>query len=256
MNSLTDVLNLAFSKGPVISSSNCSTIGNSLIVAPHPDDESLACGGTIALLRNAGFAVHVVFTTNGTMSHPNSKIYRAHKLLLLREAEAVKALSRLGVASNMIRFLRLPDSKLDNLEVSESNRAIGILKELLLEFKPKTVFLPWRNDPHPDHMASFKFAQASVDSLRDQGFQFRILEYPVWFWERTQVSEFSKEKSMALWKVNIETNLDLKRSAIAEHASQLGKVIMDDPTGFVLSEAMLDHFSNEEEVFFEYLNEF
>lgn len=255
MNSLNDVLNLVFSKGPLISSSNCSTIGNSLIVAPHPDDESLACGGTIALLRNAGFSVSVVFTTNGTMSHPNSKIYRSSELQLLREAEAVKALSKLGVDSNMIRFLRFQDSKMDSLDILESNNAIAQLKELFLEFKPKSIFLPWRNDPHPDHIASFKLALAAINSLRDQGFQFQVLEYPVWFWERTKVSEFIKEKGMNLWKVKIEENLPLKRSAIAEHASQLGKIIMDDPTGFVISDAMLDHFSNKEEIFFEYLNQ-
>ncbi|TCK85302.1 PIG-L family deacetylase [Albibacterium bauzanense] len=75
METLKAALDSSFIKGPIISDSSSSVIGNSLILVPHPDDESLACGGTIALLRKNKFSVHLIFITDGTMSHPNSKIY-------------------------------------------------------------------------------------------------------------------------------------------------------------------------------------
>ena len=67
-------------------------IGNALVIAPHPDDESLGCGGTIALLRQRGYSVHVLFVSDGTMSHPNSPAYPAERLRKVREAEALDAL--------------------------------------------------------------------------------------------------------------------------------------------------------------------
>ena len=48
------------------------TLGPTVVVAPHPDDESLGCGGLLALLRRAGVAVGAVLVSDGTMSHPSS----------------------------------------------------------------------------------------------------------------------------------------------------------------------------------------
>ena len=84
--------------------------GTTLVIAPHQDDESLGCGGTIALLRSKDIPVHVLFTSDGSMSHPNSKEYPAEKLMLLREDEALNALKILGVERDAVIFMRLKDS--------------------------------------------------------------------------------------------------------------------------------------------------
>ena len=73
--------------------------GTTLVVAPHPDDESLGCGGAIALLRQQEQTVQVLFVSDGSMSHPNSQKYSAEARRDLREQEARNALAILGVST-------------------------------------------------------------------------------------------------------------------------------------------------------------
>jgi len=251
MEILNAALDSVFVKGPIISDSDSSIIGNSLILVPHPDDESLACGGTIALLRKNGFAVHLVFITDGTMSHPNSKSYPSERLRDLREEEAKKASKILNISEDSIHFLRLPDSNMNKLDSVRFQDASRTLQAYILEIQPTTIFLPWRNDPHPDHIATWNLGVDAINNITHR-FQPRVLEYLVWFWERTDVSQLVQENEVNLWKVQIKDELTKKKQAILQHASQLGQIIEDDPTGFSLSNEMLEHFYQQEEFFFEY----
>ncbi|MGC1345662.1 MAG: PIG-L family deacetylase, partial [Methyloceanibacter sp.] len=68
-----------------------------VILAPHPDDESLACGGLIAEARRVGSRVAVIFVSDGTGSHPNSAAFPPKRLKALREDEAKRACAELGL---------------------------------------------------------------------------------------------------------------------------------------------------------------
>ena len=82
--------------------------GGVLVLAPHPDDESLGCGGLIAAALAAGRRLGVVFLSDGAASHPG---HPAAALRAMREAEARAALTRLGAPDGAARFLGLPDSR-------------------------------------------------------------------------------------------------------------------------------------------------
>ncbi|RKJ98019.1 PIG-L family deacetylase, partial [Pseudoroseomonas wenyumeiae] len=71
--------------------------GGLVVLAPHPDDESLGCGGLLAAAAQAGRAVAVVFVSDGGASHPRSRRYPRLALRRLREAEALAALAALGL---------------------------------------------------------------------------------------------------------------------------------------------------------------
>lgn len=75
-----------------------------LVVAPHPDDECLGCGGAIALLQSIGCHVHILVISDGTMSHPHSRQYPAAALRSLREQETRSAMAILGVDIHRITF--------------------------------------------------------------------------------------------------------------------------------------------------------
>jgi len=249
-----NIANKTVINGPVITSSNLQEIGNAIIVAPHPDDESLACGATIGLLRKNGFAVKVIFITDGTMSHPNSKSFPSESLRRLREQEGKKALAILNVNPDEVHFMCLPDSKVGSLSAANLSKASKILEDYIIGFRPKTIFLPWRKDPHPDHIASWHLSQHAMNEVyNDFNFQARVLEYPVWFLERG-TDELAQENSITLWKVKTSETLLDKKKAIGAHASQLGLIIHDDPQGFALSNEMLEKFYQPEEPFFEYCN--
>lgn len=123
-------------------------LGVTLVVAPHPDDESLGCGGTISRLRQLGCPVHVVFVSDGSMSHPNSPTYPADRLRALREAEAREAVEILGIAPEQVTFLRLPDSRVPGPSQPEFSGAVTSMVQVLTRVKPTTVLVPWRRDPH------------------------------------------------------------------------------------------------------------
>ncbi len=80
-----------------------------MVLAPHPDDESLGCGGMIAAACEAGTPPVVVFVTDGAASHPGSRRFGATARRDIREQEARRAAAALGLAEDRLVFLRLPD---------------------------------------------------------------------------------------------------------------------------------------------------
>ena len=80
-----------------------------LVVAPHPDDESLGCGGLIAKLAAAGRLFHTLFVTDGGASHSASFKWPRRRLAAQREWEAADALHFLGIGGHARTFLRLRD---------------------------------------------------------------------------------------------------------------------------------------------------
>lgn len=224
------------------------TIGSALVMAPHPDDESLGCGGTIALLRGAGYAVHVLFVSDGTMSHPHSKAYPAPRLRDLREQEAREALRRLHVDADACTFLRYPDRRVPTSQDSGFPEAVARLATLLDEVKPNTVFMPWQRDPHPDHRACWQMGMAAV---RQSHVTPRLLEYLIWLWELGTPDDLPKPDERNVWQVAIESVMTQRNRAIAAHQSQVTRLIDDDPTAFYLSPELLRHFEPPRELFLE-----
>ncbi|MCU1492135.1 MAG: phosphatidylinositol alpha-mannosyltransferase [Acidimicrobiaceae bacterium] len=116
-----------------------------VVIAPHPDDETIGCGGTLALLASAGSEVRVIIATDGEASLEAA--CGGREVARRRRIRAIAACERLGVRPPM--FLGLPDAGLD--------RCSDLLDKLLAreidEFEPDLVFAPWMLDGHPDHRA-------------------------------------------------------------------------------------------------------
>jgi len=210
-----------------------------LVVAPHPDDETLGCGGAIALLRSIGCDVSVLVVSDGTLSHPNSKKYPPQALLELRESETISALAILGVETTAINFLRLPDGSVSSKNPDLSN--------YLTQVAPEIVFLPLRYDPHLDHRASFELISNALTSLKIPA---RRIEYPIWDWDDSQSKNWDDSK-LKSWRLDISFVGELKQQAIACYRSQITNLIDDDPQGFRLTEEMLANFTRPVEVYLE-----
>ena len=127
-----------------------------------------------------GYAVHVLFVSDGTMSHPNSKAYPASRQRDLREQEAREALRRLNVDADACTFLRYPDRLVPTSHDANFPEAVTRVANLLDEVKPTTLFMPWQRDPHPDHRACWQMGMAAVQQSHAKP---RILEYLIWLWE-------------------------------------------------------------------------
>ena len=216
--------------------------GRTLILAPHPDDESLGCGGIIAALCAAGWPPLVVVLTDGAGSHPQSRRYPPERLRAVRRAETAEAASALGLPGPALHFLDLPDT-LAPTDGPTFETAVDALASLGAECR--TVLATWTGDPHCDHVAAHKMAHATA---RRGGL--RHLAYPIWGWTLPPDAAVPEREHKGIegWRVDIADHLPAKRRAIASHASQLGALIPDDPSGVVLPEAMLAHFDRPYEV--------
>lgn len=222
--------------------------GPVVVIAPHQDDESLGCGGMIALAARLGIEVHVVFTTDGSQSHPGSAKYPHDVLVSLREKEAVDALLILGVPQTNIHFLRMPDGALPSSAEEDFDSAVVQVAGMLDRLQPKTIFLPWRRDPHRDHRATW---QITIAALKQAATPLLIFEYFIWLWERAAAEDHPLAQEGTLCYVDIAGTVQLKQKAIMAHVSQTTGLIDDDEHGFTLSAEMLGHFKDPKEYFIE-----
>jgi LmbE family N-acetylglucosaminyl deacetylase len=148
-----------------------------LVVAPHPDDETLGCGGLIARLVAAGSIVHTVFVTDGGASHPHSRAWPRPRLTALREREATEALAALGAGESPRTFLRLSDAAMPPIGTTAFSEARDVLVGILGDLRPDLVVLPWRRDPHCDHRDGWRLAREAVRQCAQDP---PILEYAIW----------------------------------------------------------------------------
>lgn len=148
-----------------------------MVLAPHPDDETLGAGIALQQAIAAGAAVRVVFATAGEANPwPQRWIERRWHLNAddrqrwgaRRSEEARDALSRLGVDPAAAVFMGWPDGGILPLLISDGDRVIAQLGSLLAAFQPTRVILPCIRDQHPDHSALNLIARAALLGMDEQ----------------------------------------------------------------------------------------
>ena len=147
--------------------------GRLLVVAPHPDDETLGCGGTILRTTDAGGVADIAFVTDGSRSH--SRFMDPTDLAGVRRSEATAAATVLGVGPGRVHFLGFVDGRLDD----DHDTAAAALADLVSDLRPDHVLVPSRLDQQRDHLAARRAALAAV---RRSGGGAEVLEFPIWFW--------------------------------------------------------------------------
>ena len=206
--------------------------GGLLVVAPHPDDESLGCGGAIALACRSGRRVAVLVVSDGAGSHPHSRAYPPRRLVAVRRDETQDALACLGLAPDAVSFLDLPDRAVP----SSSTAAVAAIGAAAERVAAGAIFVTSPLDPHCDHQAAYALArQAATDTGR------ALYVYPIW--SRTLPDDAMLDVAVPDgFRLAVADVLDLKRQAIAAHRSQVSDLIPDDPTGFRLLPEMIARF--------------
>jgi LmbE family N-acetylglucosaminyl deacetylase/glycosyltransferase involved in cell wall biosynthesis len=171
-----------------------------LILAPHPDDEVIGCGGLIAQHLRENRAVRVLVATDGAEADPSAgdrDAYRAR-----REEESLRALALLGASD--VHFLRFPDRGLDDAVTTP-------IREHLTAFKPDLICVPSPIEIHPDHLA---LSRAFCDLVqRDESLFADLAIARVAFYE---VSQPLRPNTL----VDITDVAAEKYRAIAAHESQ------------------------------------
>lgn len=172
--------------------------GSVLVLAPHPDDESLGCGGALALHHRQGDPVKVVFVTDGAAGDPQG-YYKDGDYREVRRAEARRAASILGV--DELVFWDYPDGKL-----AEAHDLGERLRTLLTTDRPDTLYRPSTLEIHPDHWALGVGVEEVLRQYRPTHGDFC---YEIW----AAVQPTHALDITAVW--------DLKRKAVEQYESQL-----------------------------------
>ena len=206
--------------------------GKTIVFAPHQDDETLACGGTIYLNKQVGTCVKIVFMTDGSNSH--SGMISRDELRDIRASEAVAAARDLGVEKKDLIFLGYEDGKLNDNRDGAVNRVGDILERE----EPKSIFIPSLNEPPIGHWVT---AEIVLSALRKLAFLTSVYEYPVWLWYQWPWIRVNRDRDRWLtsWKrkiksapgfnpifqfrygVNIKDILNVKMSALQNYSSQM-----------------------------------
>ena len=173
-----------------------------LIIAPHPDDECIGCGGAICRHVQRGDKVHAVFLTSGELGLKELPRAQAWQT---REEEARNAAKILRLTS--VEFLRCPDWMLSDETPGLTEKLAPVLQRLV----PELIYLPHPHEWHPDHKAA---SPALRDALRVSGIATPQLRgYEVW----TPLAEYDHVE-------NISDVMDTKLKALGEHRSQISQL--------------------------------
>lgn len=175
-----------------------------IIVSPHPDDETLATGGLIAWQRKRDVPVQVIAVTDGDAAYPDQGLADR------RRVEQERALQVLGVQTNCISRLAIPDSKV----AAHEHRLTEFLYEVVTP--ESLVFAPWSLDWHADHEACGRAAERACTAKGAQS-----ISYFFWTWHAKTPDSIA---SLNLRRFELDASLQqLKHKALQEHQSQLAR---------------------------------
>ena len=213
-------------------------IDHLVVVAAHPDDETLMAGGLIALADRSGIQVDVVVATDGEASHPHSPTHLPADLVPLRRAEIAAGLRVLGPTATL-HTLGLGDGALTDHRDRLASTLVGIIGQ---RGASTLLVSTWRGDKHPDHEAA-ALASASAAWRTDA----RFLEAPIWLWHWASPDENLPPGPLIPLPADV---VALKACAMQQHRSQIAPLSGlpgDEP---ILGPDMLSHFARDTEVFF------
>lgn len=191
--------------------------GPLFVLAPHPDDESIGCGGLISACVHAGVTVFVQVLTDGRHSHPASSEWPPDRIAAEREIEARRAAVHMGLHPEAISFERSIDGTL-LFDWQAAERIALRVVERARNWPAPVILAPWRGDPHPDHMAA-----AVIGDLIEQAHATaRGLRYLVWAHARPMADAIEAERvcrfEIGRWRAQ-------KRRAIYAHRTQTSSLV-------------------------------
>ncbi|MCW2525412.1 MAG: putative LmbE-like protein [Pseudonocardiales bacterium] len=217
-----------------------------IVLAAHPDDETLAAGGLISTALAAEGQVTVIVASDGESSHPDSPSWTPTQLAAARREELVQAMAALSPTSDnavALHFLGRPDGGLTRFE----DEITADLRDLLPEVPGESsewLATPWRRDGHPDHDTMGRIGSALAAARGST-----LIELPIWFWHWGDDAETEFPwADLRRLELNPES-LAAKTRAMAEHRTQVLPLSPAPGDEAILPPAMTAHFERAYESF-------
>jgi LmbE family N-acetylglucosaminyl deacetylase len=198
---------------PVIGMQSLVPAGaRAVVIAPHPGDEVVTCGGLLQLLSGMGHPLQLISVTDGSASHPGSRQWSEKRLSVFRAQESVEALRRLGLPMHSLKWIRggFTDNALAEHELELTQFISRYLRP------GDVVFSTWSEDGNSDHDA---VGRASAKAATMVGATFNEVPVRAWHWP-------VRDHGLIPWhrarKVRLDTwTVARKSHATHAYASQL-----------------------------------
>jgi len=195
-----------------------------VVFAPHPDDETLGCGGTIAKKLSEGYEVLIVILTDGRYAFLKmqgiSSDPTPEELKEIRKEEVKRATKILGISPQNLLFLDFEDGSLEKNE----EKVTKIITKIIKENMPEEVYFPYEKDVHPDHRATNRAVRSAIKQL---GLPIKKYQYSI-------TQKFSRvgpiiDRILNLFKhniiyVDISEFFSMKEKAVKEFKSEIAVI--------------------------------
>ncbi len=246
---------------PALDAEWLAGIGHLVVVAAHPDDETLGAVGLLAHAYRAGVRTSVLVATSGEASHPDSPTHTPAELARLREAECLAAVAEVDPGAS-VSFLRMPDGQLADylsagFDTGSAAPTASLLTDAIADLLrsawssgARTVVVsPWSGDRHPDHAAAAEATRRAADRARTEGHNVEVLAAPIWLWFWAEPGD-----PAVPWQRMRVLTLDddavaAKSAALAAHVTQVQPLSGLPGDEVLLRPGMLAHFERAFEVF-------
>jgi len=186
-----------------------------LVIAAHPDDEVLGCGGTLSKFSKLGYKINVAFFSDGVTSR-SLKFTKKKNDILQRRKSSYKAAKILGIKK--IEFFNLPDNQFDTVPLL---KIVQLTEKLIKKYTPSTIFTHYDNDLNIDHriisQAVTTATRPYMNTLVKKILLFEVLSSSEW-----NFSSSSKSFSPNFF-VNITNELSTKIKAMRCYSQELRK---------------------------------
>jgi len=185
---------------------------NILIIAAHPDDEILGCGGTIARLNKEGYKITTLILGEGISSRDDIRdIKKREKNILELKEEAKRANAILGVRE--VFFHDFPDNRFDTVPFLD---IVKVIEKIKNQTKPEVIFTHYEKDLNIDHQITYKAVITATRPLKGESVK------EIYSFEISSSTEWSYPLSFSpnLF-FNISGTIDVKIKALEEYKTEL-----------------------------------
>ena len=182
-----------------------------LVIAAHPDDELLGCGGTILKHVDNNDDVYVIFMTDGVSAR--GKNYLKVKK---RKRQAIKVSKLLNTKSTI--FLNFPDNKMDSIPLL---KIVKRLEKLILKLKPKTIYTHFSDDLNKDHKITFEAVNVACRPINNCSVK-KIISFEILSSTEWKLNNSKKKFNPNLY-INIDKYLIKKLAALKIYTDEIKK---------------------------------
>ena len=226
-----------------------------IVFAPHPDDETLGCGGTIARKLSEGYDISVVFLTDGRYALRELGVSRPtpFEMKEMRRDDALRATRILGLREKNLVFLDFEDRTLGKHARLVQKKIVEVFEDV----SPVEVFFPQAKEHNIDHRVTNMIVRQAIEKSDVHPIEYQYIiawKFPLYLLthvvdEGTFDLLVSKTLKGNLIHVDISRFLHIKVSAIQEYRSQM-LVLSDKQKRPAIKNSFLKRFLKSQEKFF------